>query len=129
MHPFGEMVFRDGKSHQGVILLRLEDERPSNKIRILERLLGQYSDPNLLVILSLQLKLQYVSSTSEMAGNNMAGREFYLVIEKDEDGFYVGEVPQLRGCYSQGRTLDELIENMKEVIKLCLEDEEGASKD
>jgi predicted RNase H-like HicB family nuclease len=125
MHPFGEMVFRDGKSHQGVILLRLEDERPSNKIRILERLLGQYSDPNLLVILSLQLKLQYVSSTSEMAGNNMAGREFYLVIEKDEDGFYVGEVPQLRGCYSQGRTLDELIENMKEVIQLCLEDEKG----
>jgi predicted RNase H-like HicB family nuclease len=64
-----------------------------------------------------------------MAGNNMAGREFYVVIEKDEDGFYVGEVPQLRGCYSQGRTLDELMENMKEVIKLCLEDEEGASKD
>jgi predicted RNase H-like HicB family nuclease len=125
MHPFGEMVFRERKSHQGVILLRLEDERPSNKIRILERLLGQYSDPNLLVILSLQLKLQYVSSTSEMAGNNMAGREFYLVIEKDEDGFYVGEVPQLRGCYSQGRTLDELIENMKEVIQLCLEDEKG----
>ena len=55
----------------------------------------------------------------------MATREFYAVIEKDEDGFYVGEVPQLGSCYSQGRTLDELIENMKEVIKLCLEDEEG----
>ena len=53
----------------------------------------------------------------------MAGREFYVVIEKDEDGFYVGEVPQLRACYSQGRTLDELMENMKEVIQLCLEEE------
>ena len=54
----------------------------------------------------------------------MAGREFYVVIEKDEDGFYVGEVPQLRGCYTQGRSLDALMENIKEVIKLCLEEED-----
>ena len=54
----------------------------------------------------------------------MAGREFYVVIERDEDGVYIGEVPQLRACYSQGETLDELIENIKEVIRLCLEEEE-----
>ncbi len=54
----------------------------------------------------------------------MAGREFYVMIEKDEDGFYVGEVPQLRGCYSQGKSLDELMENIEEVIRLCLEEEE-----
>jgi predicted RNase H-like HicB family nuclease len=54
----------------------------------------------------------------------VAGREFYVVIEKDEDGLYVGEVPQLRACYTQGRTLDELMENIKEVIKLCLEGED-----
>ena len=54
----------------------------------------------------------------------MAGREFYVVIEKDEDGFYVGEVPQLKACYSQGKSLDELMENIKEVIALCLEDED-----
>ena len=53
-------------------------------------------------------------------------REFYVVVEKDEDGFYVGEVPHLRACYSQGRTLDELMENIKEVIQLCLEDEDIA---
>ena len=53
----------------------------------------------------------------------MAGREFYVVIEKDEDGFFVGEVPQLKGCYTQGKSLDELMVNMKEVIELCLEDE------
>ena len=47
-------------------------------------------------------------------------QEFYVVIEKDEDGFYVGEVPQLRACYTQGRTLDELMDNIKGVIKLCL---------
>lgn len=52
-------------------------------------------------------------------------REFYVGVERDEDGFFVGEVPQLRGCYSQGRTLDELMTNIREVIELCLEDEDG----
>ena len=52
----------------------------------------------------------------------MANREFYVVIEKDEDGFFVGEVPQLKGCYTQGKTLDELMTNIKEVIEMCLED-------
>ena len=53
----------------------------------------------------------------------MVGREFYVVIEKDEDGFFVGEVPQLKGCYTQGKTLDELMTNIKDVIEMCLEDE------
>lgn len=48
--------------------------------------------------------------------------DFYVVIEKDEDGYYVGEVPQLRGGYSQGDTIDELMENMREVIELFLEE-------
>lgn len=50
-------------------------------------------------------------------------QEFYVIIERDEDGTYVGEVPQLRGCYSQGHTLDELMENRREVIVLALEDD------
>ena len=53
----------------------------------------------------------------------MVSREFYVVIEKDEDGFFVGEVPQLKGCYTQGKTLDELMTNIKDVIGMCLEDE------
>jgi predicted RNase H-like HicB family nuclease len=53
----------------------------------------------------------------------VVGREFYVGIEKDEDGFFVGEVPQLKGCYTQGKTLDELMTNIKEVIEMCLEDE------
>jgi predicted RNase H-like HicB family nuclease len=48
---------------------------------------------------------------------------FYVVIERDEDGIYVGEVPQLRACYSQGETIDELMENIKEAIELCLEEQ------
>ena len=58
----------------------------------------------------------------------MAKREFYVVIEKDEDGFFVGEVPQLRGCYTQGKTLDELMINIKEVIELCLEEEDAGDR-
>ena len=53
----------------------------------------------------------------------MSGREFYVYIEKDADGFFVGEVPQLKACYCQGRTLDELMANMRDIICLCLEDE------
>ncbi len=49
-------------------------------------------------------------------------QEFYVVIERDEDGLFVGEVPQLRACYAQGRTLDELLRNMREVISLCVKD-------
>ena len=41
---FGDKVFRDGRLHQGVILLRLEDERPASKIRVLSSLLDVYSD-------------------------------------------------------------------------------------
>ena len=55
--------------------------------------------------------------------DNALKREFYVIIERDEDGYYVGEAPQLRACYSQGETLDELMDNMKEVIALCLEEQ------
>jgi predicted RNase H-like HicB family nuclease len=53
--------------------------------------------------------------------SNATKREFYVIIERDDDGYYVGEVPQLKGCYSQGETIDELMINMKEVIEICLE--------
>jgi predicted nuclease of predicted toxin-antitoxin system len=41
---FGEMVFREGRAHKGIILLRLEDERVANKIKVLKHLLEQYAD-------------------------------------------------------------------------------------
>ena len=48
-------------------------------------------------------------------------RVFHVIIEQDEDGVYVGKVPELKGCLSQGDTLDELMKNIKEAIELCLE--------
>ena len=43
-------------------------------------------------------------------------------MEKDEDGYYIVECPVLSGCYSQGKTLDDALENIHEVIELCLEE-------
>ena len=51
-------------------------------------------------------------------------REFFVVVERDEDGFFVGEVTQLTACFSQGRTMAELMDNMREVISLSLLDED-----
>ncbi|MEA3494327.1 MAG: type II toxin-antitoxin system HicB family antitoxin [Candidatus Margulisiibacteriota bacterium] len=48
-----------------------------------------------------------------------------LVIEKDEDGYYVVECPLFSGCYSQGKTIDEAIKNIKEVIDICLKEKEN----
>ena len=44
-----------------------------------------------------------------------------VVIEKDETGYYVAEVPGLPGCYSQGSTIDEAKSNIKEAIQGWLE--------
>lgn len=49
------------------------------------------------------------------------------MIERDEDGVFVGEVPQLKACYAQGRTIDELLANMREVVELCLEDDDDSA--
>jgi len=49
------------------------------------------------------------------------GREFTVVIERDEEGYLVGSVPTLKGCHTQARSMDELIERMKEAIRLCLD--------
>jgi len=50
---------------------------------------------------------------------------FPVFVEKDEDDFYVAECPTLPGCYSQGKTLDEALKNIHEVIELCLEEKES----
>ena len=55
-------------------------------------------------------------------------REVYVVIERDEDGFFVGEAPQLRSCHAQGHALDEPLKNIREVIELCLEEEPQPGK-
>lgn len=48
-------------------------------------------------------------------------REFNVVIEQDNEGWYVGSVPSLPGCHTQARSLDELVMRVREAIALCLE--------
>lgn len=48
-------------------------------------------------------------------------RQFDVVIERDEEGYYVASVPQLPGCHTQARSLDEISERIREAIQLCLE--------
>lgn len=46
--------------------------------------------------------------------------QFQALIEQDEDGMYVGIVPDLKGCHTQARSLSELEKRLREAIKLCL---------
>ncbi len=53
-------------------------------------------------------------------------REFSIIIERDEEGFYVASVPELRGCHTQAKSLDTLMKRVREAIDLCLEVEGDA---
>ena len=48
-------------------------------------------------------------------------RDFNVFIERDSEGNYVASVPSLRGCHTQAKSLDELMERVREAIQLCLE--------
>ena len=48
-------------------------------------------------------------------------REFTVVIERDEEGCLVASVPSLPGCHTQAHSLDDLLERIKDAIRLCLE--------
>ena len=70
----------------------------------------------------------YQRTLTNKNGIKVMKRDFFMVVEKDEDGFYVGEIPSLRACYAQGKTMEELLSNIREVIELCLEDDPEAIK-
>ena len=48
-------------------------------------------------------------------------RQFDVVIERDEEGYYIASVPQIHGCHTQARSLDEVAARIKEAIELCLD--------
>jgi len=47
--------------------------------------------------------------------------EFNIIIEKDEEGWYVASVPEIKGCHTQGKTIPQVLERIKEAIEVCLE--------
>jgi predicted RNase H-like HicB family nuclease len=54
---------------------------------------------------------------------------FQVIVEQDEAGYYVAECPALKACYTQGRTYEEVIDNIKDVITLCLADLKSKGQD
>ncbi|MBI4201643.1 MAG: type II toxin-antitoxin system HicB family antitoxin [Chloroflexi bacterium] len=52
-------------------------------------------------------------------------RRLTVILERDEGGFYVASVPELRGCHTQGSTLDEVMGNVRDAARLCLEAKHG----
>ena len=48
--------------------------------------------------------------------------EYTVVIERDADGYYVGEVVELPGCFTQARSIEELLRRIREAIELYLEE-------
>lgn len=50
---------------------------------------------------------------------------YTVIIERDEDGIYVAKVPDIPGCYSQGKTVEEAVKRVKEAIQTCLEAEDA----
>ena len=45
-----------------------------------------------------------------------------VILERDEDGYFVASVPALPGCFTQGKTLEEVMANIKEAIELYIKD-------
>jgi len=52
-------------------------------------------------------------------------REFSVVIERDSEGYYVASVPALHGCHTQAKSLDQVMERIREAIDLCVETNQG----
>jgi predicted RNase H-like HicB family nuclease len=48
-------------------------------------------------------------------------KAFTVIIEKDKEGYFVGDVVELPGCHTQAKSLDELMERIKEAIELYLD--------
>ena len=47
-------------------------------------------------------------------------KKYTIIIEQDEDGWYVATVPDISGCYTQGKTVAQAMERVKEAIEVCL---------
>ena len=48
-----------------------------------------------------------------------------IIIETDEDGIFIVSCPQFKGCHTYGKTIDEALVRIREVIELCMEDSQG----
>ena len=50
----------------------------------------------------------------------MKNLNFTVYIERDEDGVFIGSIPAIPSCYAQGKTQEDMLKNLREVLRLCL---------
>lgn len=55
-----------------------------------------------------------------MARHSLAKRQFKVLVERDEDGYFIASVPGLPGCHTQAKTFSELMDRVRDAIRLCL---------
>jgi predicted RNase H-like HicB family nuclease len=76
--------------------------------------------PSILVVTALNtLRLNVI--LVKMEGKSL---NYTVLIEQDEDGIYIAKVPDISGCYTQGKTVEQAMERIREAIQVCLEAEE-----
>ena len=54
--------------------------------------------------------------------NDMQNVSFPVIVELDEDGVFIVSCPTFKGCHSYGKTIDEAMSNLSEVIEICVEE-------
>ena len=58
----------------------------------------------------------------QLGASEMKNLHLPIIIEMDEDGYYIVSCPLFKGCHSYGETIDETLKNIREVIDICLEE-------
>jgi predicted RNase H-like HicB family nuclease len=58
--------------------------------------------------------------TPKVRKSRVRKREFTVIVERDPEGWYVGTVTELAGCHTQARSLDKLMERIREAIEVCI---------
>jgi predicted RNase H-like HicB family nuclease len=77
----------------------------------------------------LQVPYGAASARTETTGEGGMSYDFDVIVERDAEGWYVGSVPALRGCHTQARSVEELLDRVREAAELCLEVEGGQPVD
>lgn len=93
---------------------------------------GSVKKENGITIFTLKFKDEYpnlfglnYSILQDMTISNKKIVHLPILIEQDEDNFYIVSCPIFKGCHSYGKTIDEALDNIKEVIDICIDEEKG----
>ncbi len=63
-----------------------------------------------------------------MGGTKLKSYSIQVVVEQDEDSVFIAECPALQGCYAQGKTFEQAIKNIQDVIMMCIQEMNDENK-